>query len=370
MVGTAIDSAALARDPVLARYIAACEFRRPIDWPKISSALKTWLRKIDLGGECRLILVESAAQACEATRMACFAQMRGHAWNIVATRAASECWGPSAEAYTAWLTEGPDDVVERHRAIARAWATSGNFAARAAWNAWTERAIQEGWLRRSEMELRAHALWEVRFFATAAVCASLRGDQQTLQKWLPLLEALEAGCFCLWFGPEVIWAAPIPSKIVLGNPWFRLHCGNGPAFTWLNDICDYYWRGVRVPQYVVEAPHQISISTIDMERNVEVRRVMIERYRFGETVSGAGAYVRDAGARSLDHDERYGTLWRRDLQIDEPIVMLEVVNATPEKDGQFKRYWLRVPPTMTRAREAAAWTFGLATDDYAPAIES
>jgi hypothetical protein len=81
--------------------------------------------------------------------------------------------------------------------------------------------------------------------------------------------------------------------------------------------------------------------------------------------------VRDAGATRLDHDERYGTLWRRELaDDDEPIVMLEVVNATRERDGTFKHYLLRVPPTMATAREAAAWTFNRAPDDYAPEIET
>ena len=74
--------------------------------------------------------------------------------------------------------------------------------------------------------------------------------------------------------------------------------------------------------------------------------------------------------KRVDHDEKFGTLWRRELSDDEPIVMLEVVNATRERDGSSKHYWLRVPPTMTTAREAAAWTFDRAPEDYAPSIET
>ena len=40
---------------------------------------------------------------------------------------------------------------------------------------------------------------------------------------------------------------------------------------------------------------------------------------------------------ALDHDERWGTLWRRNTADDEAIVMLEVVNHTRERDGSFKR---------------------------------
>jgi hypothetical protein len=35
-----------------------------------------------------------------------------------------------------------------------------------------------------------------------------------------------------------------------------------------------------------------------------------------------------------------------------------VVNSTPEQDGTYRRYLLRVPPTTRTAREAVAWTFG------------
>ena len=38
--------------------------------------------------------------------------------------------------------------------------------------------------------------------------------------------------------------------------------------------------------------------------------------------------------------------------------VVEVVNATPEPDGSYRRYFLRVPPQVRTAREAVAWTFG------------
>jgi hypothetical protein len=55
---------------------------------------------------------------------------------------------------------------------------------------------------------------------------------------------------------------------------------------------------------------------------------------------------------------------------DEPIVMIEVVNRTRDPDGGFKRYWLRVPPTVQTAREAVAWTFNMPAEQYAPEIET
>jgi uncharacterized protein DUF6745 len=150
----------------------------------------------------------------------------------------------------------------------------------------------------------------------------------------------------------------------------RLHCNTGPACGYPDGWTIYAVHGVRVPRYVIEEPAKIDVARIGAETNAEIRRVMIERYRHGENVSGSAAYVRDSGAKRLDHDERFGTLWRRDLPNDEPIVMIEVINSTPEPDGRFKRYWLRVPPDTKTAHEAVAWTFGVPAKDYAPAVET
>jgi hypothetical protein len=150
----------------------------------------------------------------------------------------------------------------------------------------------------------------------------------------------------------------------------RLHSLTGPACAYPDGLAIYAIHGVRVPAFVVERPQEITVEKIDREDNAEVRRAMTDRYRHGEQMSGPAAFIRDAGGRRLDYDEKFGTLWRRELPDDEPVVLLEVVNATPEKDGTRKRYWLRVPPNMTTAREAAAWTFGLDGNEYVPEIET
>lgn len=78
-------------------------------------------------------------------------------------------------------------------------------------------------------------------------------------------------------------------------------------------------------------------------------------------------------ARTNDRDiqqDEFGTLYRKVIMDDEPIVVVEVENSTPEPDGTFKRYFLRVDPQVRTAREAVAWTFNLAEDDYKPAIQT
>lgn len=55
---------------------------------------------------------------------------------------------------------------------------------------------------------------------------------------------------------------------------------------------------------------------------------------------------------------------------DTPLVVVEVVNSTPEPDGSQKHYLLRVPPTMTDCQSAVAWTFGIEAHEYAVAVET
>jgi hypothetical protein len=129
----------------------------------------------------------------------------------------------------------------------------------------------------------------------------------------------------------------------------------------------WHVHGVAVPQFVIEAPQLITPTHIETEENAEVRRVMIERYKTGEEISGAAAYIRDAGGKRLDHDDAFGTLWRRDVPGDEPIVTLEVVNRSPEPDGSYKHYWLRVDPSLTKSQHAWNWLNGF-RKDFSPTV--
>jgi hypothetical protein len=181
------------------------------------------------------------------------------------------------------------------------------------------------------------------------------GDEQEAERWLPLLDSFEGGCFWFWVNDIAVHAAVRPT--ILLDIAGRLHCDDRRAFGWLSDIQGYYWHGVHVPRHDIERPDCITVKQIKAEANTEVRRVMIERYRCGDDIDGVAAYIRDAGERLVDVDERYGTLWLCEFAQDEPIAMIEVVNATPDADGHFKRYWLRVPPATRTAREAVARTF-------------
>ena len=138
----------------------------------------------------------------------------------------------------------------------------------------------------------------------------------------------------------------------------RPHADSGLFCRWRDGSGLYSVHGTRIPAWLIEQPERLTVAAIDAEQNAEVRRVMLERY-------GWAKFMQDSGAQRIDHDERWGTLYRRDIADDEPLVMVEVINRSPEPDGSFRHYTLRVPPTCRTALEAVAWTFDMKSAEYA-----
>ena len=199
----------------------------------------------------------------------------------------------------------------------------------------------------------------------------MKHRQKDVEAWSkPLMEAFIAGCWLLyWTDDTLYWIAKPTVHRDQSSEVRRLHNDKYAAVE--SDIVNlYFWHGVLVPAFVVVRPDWITLKHIDAEENAEVRRVMIERYKDGSEIHGSAAYILDAGGKKLDHDERFGTLWHRDVKDDEPIRMIEVINSTREPDRSFRRYWLRVPPTVQSAHEAVAWSFGKTTKEYMPQIET
>jgi hypothetical protein len=124
-----------------------------------------------------------------------------------------------------------------------------------------------------------------------------------------------------------------------------------------------------VPEHFVYRPDAITTEEMLRERNLEVRRLMLERIGFDRLIL-------DTRARPAHMDE-CGALYRLDLadrdgslRLAEPMALVHVTNSTTEPDGTRKRYFLRVPPWVRTAREAVAWTFGLTEEQYRPSIET
>ncbi|WP_053080327.1 DUF6745 domain-containing protein [Methylobacterium variabile] len=122
------------------------------------------------------------------------------------------------------------------------------------------------------------------------------------------------------------------------------------------------WRGVPVDDRIAFRPHELGVAEILGERNAERRRVMLERFGFEAFMAAAEAVELDA-----DHDPGGPRqLLRVELDGDEPLVCVSV--GCPSTG---RRYFLRVPPTMTTCHQAVAWTAGFDDPaDYAPLVET
>jgi hypothetical protein len=141
----------------------------------------------------------------------------------------------------------------------------------------------------------------------------------------------------------------------------RLHSEDGPALKFKDGYSQYYWHGISVRPYMIEDTP--TVRAIEREQNTELRRILIERF-------GMQKYLFASGAKVVSVDE-CGTLYRKEMgEFVEPILMVHVVNKTPEPDGSYHDYFLCVPPTVSTAKEAVAWTFGLDADSYKPIVET
>jgi len=187
---------------------------------------------------------------------------------------------------------------------------------------------------------------------------------------LPFLKARDAGLWLYWVtGREVVCCAS-PSLSIKDN---RLHCETGPAVSWPDSPAQYYFlKGVQVTEDIVFK--QFDWRDIDAQSNAEVRRVMLESY-------GQERYIMKSGLKPVQSDD-WGTLYRKSLPGDEDLVVVKVVNSTPEPDGSFKDYFIRVDPKayggVSTAWQAVASTWRTKDGklafadhrDYCPAFES
>ena len=132
----------------------------------------------------------------------------------------------------------------------------------------------------------------------------------------------------------------------------RPHCEDGPFCEWSDGFRLYSIHGVRVPQWVVERPSEITAEKCDAEGNAEVRRIMIERI-------GVGKYLSESGAKLVDMDSLT-------LVGSAPRALVE--DKRGEKwlvgtDGSTKRvYFMPVDPASKTCKEAHESICGFSED--------
>lgn len=175
---------------------------------------------------------------------------------------------------------------------------------------------------------------------------------------IKLLELLEAGAWNIHAQNQILLVILKPTLLKQDESG-RLHCATGPALNLLDQMW-YFWHGIGISPEIVEHPETITLDLIREERNIEIKRILIDRY-------GQGRYLNDVYSVLIDgvfFNGREYQLYSYHQTGDETLTMLKVTNATPEPDGTFKDYWIRTPPNIYKAIKALAWTFGLTEEQY------
>jgi hypothetical protein len=174
-------------------------------------------------------------------------------------------------------------------------------------------------------------------------------------------------------------------EILMVDGEHRPHRDDGPFCRWRDGAALYSVHGVRVPAWVIEQPEKLTEQHIEDETNAEVRRVMLDRFGLARWLTETGTtVVSEAPADHPIKGLRSARLLRREVADDEVIVMVDLLNSTPEPDGSTKRYQLRVDPnaydgragTNVLAAVASTWRgpdgalMFARPGDYAPEIET
>ncbi|RVU38425.1 hypothetical protein EOI86_03830 [Hwanghaeella grinnelliae] len=163
-----------------------------------------------------------------------------------------------------------------------------------------------------------------------------------------------------WWLPHehLCWISERP-RFVAQDEDGVLHNASGPAINFRDGWLLHAWRGTLVPQAWIEGPATLTAKTALTHPNVEQRRAACEILGW-EPVLGR----LDARVIQADEDPSIGEL----VEVEIPEIGQErFLRVTC---GTGRRFALPVPPHVTTALEANAWTYGLDADAYKPEVRT
>jgi hypothetical protein len=133
----------------------------------------------------------------------------------------------------------------------------------------------------------------------------------------------------------------------------RLHNPDGPAIRYRDGYSVYSWHGVRIPADWIENKSKLTAKIALTWQNIEQRRSACE-------ILGWAKILKDLDSKVIDEDvdPEIGTL----LEVEIPDIGREKFLRV--LCGTKREFALPVPPEMTTALEANAWTFGFDSKDF------
>jgi len=138
-----------------------------------------------------------------------------------------------------------------------------------------------------------------------------------------------------------------------------LHCEDGPAISYEDGTEIYCWRGVTIPKEWVTDKENLKPETALTWENIEQRRAAAEIIGWHKVLDKLNAKVINA-----DPDDEIGTL----VEVDIPDIGKE--RFLRVKCGTGREFALPVPPELTTALDANAWTYGLEAKDFMPEVRT
>jgi len=165
-------------------------------------------------------------------------------------------------------------------------------------------------------------------------------DQTLLNYWDTLARS------CGWWFPyrNICFVADRP-MVLRVDEQRRLHCSTGPAMAFADGYAIWAWHGVRVSQHVIEDPATLNIEDIRMQKNAEVRRVMIERYGWDTFMDQCGA---DLIAADTDPVGAPGLRGLFRMNSGEHVLVCSCASSG-------HTFYLEVPPEVSTCQQAANW---------------
>jgi hypothetical protein len=109
----------------------------------------------------------------------------------------------------------------------------------------------------------------------------------------------------------------------------QLHNENKMALKYPDGWGLYMVHGVRIPDYIIENPNEITVEKIKDENNVEIRRIMLDKF-------GWERYLLETNAKIIDKS-RHGVLFHSEIPDDEACVMVRLLNTTPARYGNLTK---------------------------------
>ena len=137
----------------------------------------------------------------------------------------------------------------------------------------------------------------------------------------------------------------------------RLHGDGAPALVYGDQLVAYAVHGAGLAAAEVAERNRRAVAALVSERNVEIRRLMLERF-------GMGQLVRMGFAQRIDSDDGRA-LYRITVPGRVPLAVVQVSCPSTGRE-----YLLAVPPWIARCQDAVAWTFGLRPHEYTPIQET